>query len=761
MVVLLVNLFVSPAEAQRVGLVLSGGGAKGVAHVGVIKALEENGIPIDYVAGTSMGAIVAGLYAIGYTPDEMLGLFLSRDFELWSKGNMEEQYGYHAYHMGPRPDLFTLRFDTREGAGLKPVIRPNLVSTFPMDMAIMSLFAGATAHSGGDFNRLFVPFRSVASDISANRAHISRNGDLGSAIRASMTFPGFFRPISIDSTLLFDGGMYNNFPWDVMEEDFHPDLIIGSKCVGNSPPASEDDITSLLENLVMLPTNFDLPAEKGIVISTAFDDVGLLDYPRSREISEQGYLKTLDIIDSIRQRVSRRVSPEQLGRRRAAYRAALPELKFSNIRVSGEITPDQKDYIARMMLEDAPPQMSLEEIKKRYYKVVGTGNVRSFFPLAREDSSTGDFTLEVAASRTPRFRVSLGGNISSSFANQGYLGLAYHGWGKVLTRTYADFYLGRLYSGVRLGIRQDYPDRLNLFYEIAGAWGDYDYFRPNADLFFEQAQLTFMKIRDAHLHLHLGWPFRRNNALVLGMTAGRQESRYYQGRTYAYDIVPEQSKLDYQAFSLELRKNTLNYKQYPDQGKSRHFQLQFLRGDLKQKSGSRPAPGAQGWKRPIERVSFQYQESQFRQWSKRWALGFHIEGALTERKAFPDYYSMMATLPGFSPTAHSETLFLESLRAESWVGFGLIPVYRLGTRTTLQAGGFVMQPYRTIRQGMSGEAVYSERWHQTHFNGYGAFVWQSPLGPLSLAVHYYQREHPRWYYQFNLGFLLFPAKGIE
>ncbi|MCH5328284.1 MAG: patatin-like phospholipase family protein, partial [Coprobacter sp.] len=87
-------LLLHPAipHAQTVGLVLSGGGAKGIAHIGVIQALEENGIPIDYVAGTSMGAIVGALYAMGYTPEEMMALIKSADFAAWSTGTMEEDY---------------------------------------------------------------------------------------------------------------------------------------------------------------------------------------------------------------------------------------------------------------------------------------------------------------------------------------------------------------------------------------------------------------------------------------------------------------------------------------------------------------------------------------------------------------------------------------------------------------------------------------------------------------------------------------------
>lgn len=89
--ILVAIMSIASAQAEKVGLVLSGGGAKGIAHVGVIKALEDNDIPIDYVTGTSMGAIVGALYACGYTPEEMLKLFTSKDFGYWSSGTLDPE----------------------------------------------------------------------------------------------------------------------------------------------------------------------------------------------------------------------------------------------------------------------------------------------------------------------------------------------------------------------------------------------------------------------------------------------------------------------------------------------------------------------------------------------------------------------------------------------------------------------------------------------------------------------------------------------
>lgn len=131
------------AGAQKVGLVMSGGGAKGLYHIGVMKALEENGIPIDYVSGTSMGSIIAGLYAIGYTPDQMAELFKSDRISYWMSGRIESEYLYYFKQRRPSAAMVTLRFDFRNP---KKVARlpTNLIPSGQIDMAFVEFFSGPT-----------------------------------------------------------------------------------------------------------------------------------------------------------------------------------------------------------------------------------------------------------------------------------------------------------------------------------------------------------------------------------------------------------------------------------------------------------------------------------------------------------------------------------------------------------------------------------------------------------------------------------------
>jgi len=138
----LLCLFTMQVNAQRVGLVMSGGGAKGMAHIGVIKALEENNIPIDYITGTSIGAVIGSLYAMGYAPQDMITLFKSKDFYKWYTGYIDEKYTFYYKEYDDKPDMFRLGIKQQDSI-ISIVLPTNLITSLPMDIAFFQLYRTA------------------------------------------------------------------------------------------------------------------------------------------------------------------------------------------------------------------------------------------------------------------------------------------------------------------------------------------------------------------------------------------------------------------------------------------------------------------------------------------------------------------------------------------------------------------------------------------------------------------------------------------
>lgn len=220
-------------QRPKVGLVLGGGGAKGLAHVGVIKVLEDNHIPVDVVAGTSMGAIVGALYASGYSADEIDNIARELD---WSDIFDDKTARSRATFRRKSDDfgfLTDYKITFRNGKILLP---EGLIHGQNLFLELSKLLAGT--RGVGSFDDLPIPFRLVATDLETGNAVVMRDGDLATAVFASMAIPGFIPPVERDGRRLLDGGLVNNVPVDLARE-LGADIVIVVNVGSDPKPASE------------------------------------------------------------------------------------------------------------------------------------------------------------------------------------------------------------------------------------------------------------------------------------------------------------------------------------------------------------------------------------------------------------------------------------------------------------------------------------------------------------------------------------------
>src|SRR5690606_7999792 len=195
--------------AQKVGVVLSGGGAWGLAHIGVLKELEKNNIPIDFIAGTSMGALIGGLYASGYSPDELEMIVTHPEFSSLVTGRQTSEQIYYFKVPEPTASIINIKLNLDSGQ-LRTSIPTALVSAYNYDFKLMELMAGPIQVANYNFDSLFVPFRCVGADIRKKSPVVFKDGYLPSAVRVSATYPLYMRPLKVNGNVMFDGGLYNN-----------------------------------------------------------------------------------------------------------------------------------------------------------------------------------------------------------------------------------------------------------------------------------------------------------------------------------------------------------------------------------------------------------------------------------------------------------------------------------------------------------------------------------------------------------------------
>ena len=211
----------------KVAVVLSGGGAKGAAHVGALKVIEEAGIPVDMVVGTSMGAIIGGLYSVGHTPECLDSILRAQEWTTLLTDRKKEQE--QSFLARERNDNFILNIPLGKKNEKDSLQNTNSKAGIIEGRNVVKMFQKLIApeYEGEiDFNKLPVRFACVAVDAASGKEVVFHSGRLDTAMRASMSIPGAFRPIRKDSMLLIDGGILNNYPVDVARQ-MGADIVIG------------------------------------------------------------------------------------------------------------------------------------------------------------------------------------------------------------------------------------------------------------------------------------------------------------------------------------------------------------------------------------------------------------------------------------------------------------------------------------------------------------------------------------------------------
>ena len=211
----------SQEQRKKVGVVLSGGGAKGMAHIKALKVIEEAGIPIDYIAGTSMGAIVGGLYAIGYTPEQLDSMVRKQNWTFLLSDRIKRSAMSLTDRERSEKFIVSIPFtkSPKDAASSGGIIKGQNLANLFSDLTM-------GYHDSINFDKLPIPFACVAANVVNGEQIIFHNGILSTAMRASMAIPGVFTPVRQDSMVLVDGGIVNNYPADVVKA-MGADVIIG------------------------------------------------------------------------------------------------------------------------------------------------------------------------------------------------------------------------------------------------------------------------------------------------------------------------------------------------------------------------------------------------------------------------------------------------------------------------------------------------------------------------------------------------------
>ncbi|MFW0716699.1 patatin-like phospholipase family protein [Pedobacter sp. N23S346] len=753
-------------HAQKVGLVFSGGGAKGLAHIGTLKALEENHIPIDYITGTSMGGIVGAMYASGYSPLEIEKIAVSDEFQNWVNGRYTSDYTYYFQKKAPNASMLTAKVAIDTGFHFS--FRSNLINDIPLNFAFLELFSQASAVSKDDFNNLFVPYRCMVADVLSQKSITVSKGSLAEAVRATMTVPIIYRPIKLDGKYVFDGGLYNNFPADVMVKEFKPDYMIGANVSSktyNEYPKNTDDrlMNRFLVYMFLSKSDSTMIGENGVYIQPELAEYSVTNFGPVKELIKKGYDATMANMPRIKELIKRRVSDDELAQKRAKFNSRKPDLKFSNVSVSG-VNSQQKKYIERLFKSDQAT-FNLQDIKRGYYKLVADQTFETVYPKISYQPTTDSYTFEVVAQPKKSFKLELGGNISTRPISNVFLGAEYNYLNRKAYTFGTSFYSGRFYESVQLNGRVDYPTKLPLFLAAELTYNHWNYYNTS-QIFIENPRPIYIEQSDRKIDLMMGVPLNYNTKIVLHSTFINNNDRYSPNNTFSVGDLFDQTIFNGFRGSLNLEKNSLNRKQYATNGQNFSLSFNYTTGRENYNPGNifRNTPGfieADAISRLHHWGSIKITQENYFLHLKKYTLGYIIEGVVSNQPLFNNYYSTLLVSPAFYPLQDSRSLFLDKFRASTYAAGGLKNIYNLKKNLDLRGEAYLFLPHKEFERSGFQDITYAKAVTKIRYAATAGMVYHTPLGPVSLSYNIYNDAIKRNGVLLHIGYLIYNKRSIE
>ncbi|TXC81618.1 patatin-like phospholipase family protein [Luteibaculum oceani] len=748
---LALSLRVAAQQNEKIAIVLSGGGASAYAHIGFLKALEEKGVPIHSITGVSMGAIIGGLYASGYSPSDIEQLLTSETFIKEISGLNENAYRNLFKDQLTDASWINLKINPEGQIGKN--LPTHLFDPLYLDLILLEHTVRANAAANCDFDSLLVPFRCVASDVENKQDIVFSSGYLNRAIRTSSTYPFYVRPIVYQDKLLFDGGLYNNFPTNVAIDSFDPDIIIGCNVSYNYTSPEKDDLISQVKNMLVSKSDYSLRGKKGIII-TPEDDIETFDFDRAKEAIVSGYEATINAIDSIRN-ITQQVDPYQ-EERRAKFRKKLASLKIEKLESTG-ITDQQQRYISKALVRKKG-DFEIEGIKENYLALISDPFIQYVFPDAYFNEESNKYTLKLEIDLEKSLEASFGGNISNKSINTGFVSLAWKNLSYAGLIVSANSYFGKYYSSVNADIRLIKEGRFPLSIRPYVTFNRWDYFRSRTS-FFEDVKPAFVIENEQFTGLEVSTPTSKTSYIFSDIRYVKSSPNYYLESNFSNADTSDQTIFNAGSYRLGWEFNTLDQKQYATAGKSIRLNLAFTEGRESYIPGSTsPVEGFLNKYKRWAEIRFSYK--QFIPLSEQLIFYPMIDGRISSLYSFSNFRASEIFLPQYNPLTESATLFLPQFRSVNNLGLGAGLVFKLTDRLGLRTQHHLFLPFNTNEQTEGKLTEFGGTLSKRYYVAGGAAVYQTPLGPLAANINYFEGNRKPWSFMINFGYILFNQRGL-
>ncbi len=770
--------------SQKVGLVLSGGGAQGLAHIGVLKALEEKNIPISYISGTSIGALIGGMYASGYTVKEIENYFLSEAIKNSVTGTIPNDKTYFLKRKEENASWISRYINP--GKLQETYLPTNLISPYLIDFEMIRLFSQSSANANYIFDSLLIPFRCVASDVETKEQVIFSQGNLSTALRASMAYPFYFKPLNYNGHLLYDGGMYNNFPSDVIHKTFNPEVIIGSNVGTNVTTPSEENIYSQLRAMLMRKSDYKVNFNNGVLINMDIKG-GLLDFDDAQDYIDIGYKSTLLQMDTLLALIKSRANKDSIQFARNLFKKTFVPLNINGLTIENQdkYTSKHIEKILNLYNLDSNESVPFEKFEKQYFKLIADENIKHTQPILFYNPSKRNYDLSMRVLKQYPLLIELGGNLSSRPISTGFVSLGYQRFKRITTFVGGNFYFGKLYTSGKFTTRFDFPTKLPFAIEGNVIVNQFDFF-SSSNIFTRNQKPSFLVLNELNREINLLFPTQNQATINFNVGYTTMNNRYFQTLNFANGDTSDESKFDFTHISLVYDFNTLNKKQFANSGTKLLAKISYIIGEEQNKPGNvlrnlDDINSILGFYRKyhnwlqlkIVYDTYLKQRGKFRfgiysevvaRLNTRYIFDQDTSLNILSKQFFSNYTATQLVAPSFAPVPEANTYFLTNFRANQYLAFGIKTLYKLPYNIDLRAEGYVFQPVFTLKEDINNKAINSNLFESRKLMGSLALIYQSPFGPISLSMNYYDKldfKEQNYSIIFTAGYLLFNKKSLD
>lgn len=703
-----------------VALVLSGGTAKGLVHIGVLKVLEEQGIKPDIIIGTSMGSIIGGLYAIGYSADELEKLtlatdwykYLSNDTDL-RKINIEEKNDFEEF-------VYNFPIEKR-----KPTLGKGIIYGHELDLYLNKVTFPSIVYSS--FDDFPIKFRAIATDIVNGEVYVFKNGLLSTALRASMSLPTLFEPVEYDGKLLVDGGILDNFGVDIALEN-GADIIIGSN-VGRimKKPDEFDSYKNLIAQLMMIQSKSKYKKYKDsvdVLIESPVLNMGSR-FDKSKEIIDIGYNTALKHVEELAA-IKRRLGGKEVNVIKQNHIRDNIYYPISKIAIRGISDQSYKHHIYGILRKSIGLKTNHKLIEQEINKLFGSGQF-AFIKYNIEKIANNDYKLVFSFKPLPKEYLQLG----IHYNDQSNLGVIL---GLTLRNSIA--------PGTKLKIKgrvSKYPGLDEHFVKYfsgnntIGIKQSFSYIQDKIDIYNNGSRLTSFNRNYAIFGLSLLFIPNKSSMYELGY---KYEKSYYKN---VFNIEFQNTKL------ASLRKNNIYLSYYRSTIDDKFFASRgnVLKAKLKYNFNlfvkNENQFGIKNDESPNNYFGINFEWDNYTKLSPKWILESQLLIQLNDFYNTELFILNDKTLGGVNPDNNKQIAF-----------WGLPDNYNLSSSKGIFRTGLRYKVIDKIFIKTAINAAIIDN-GDIHLGGGISFTFNSPVGPLSTSIAI-SEEHLLPIFHISLGY---------